>query len=465
MNIVKLLLIASLLSLGMLQAQAAGVGEKMYNDLREKDGLYPDDDWQDYVTEIGERLLAVSPDAGKNYTFCVVDNFETNASATGDGYIFVYRGIISLMKSEDELAGIIGHEIGHVVGGHSDKANSARRLGKLLGWIGTLGTGTTSMLDLSNTLTATATSRAGREFELESDSYGAEFLAKAGYDPLAMINAIYVLKDYEMFMKQVQNNPGVYHGLFASHPRNDRRLHEVVARAQPLAGDELKAPVRDFWEMINGLDYGDAPSVGITKDGVFYHSALRIVIAFPEKWTVSNSKDEVFGRSPGSADDAQITISRQERPDAELTPQAYIAETLKRDDVNNGETTTINGFDAYIGDVEVLSGNSAARKIAIVFKDGAAYLFKGDLAEGGDAVAFDTEFRATVGSFRAMKATDLQTARNQKIKVIVAEPGMTYAKLARQVSLQKHAEETLRLINGHHPRGEPRAGDYIKVIQ
>ena len=50
-------------------------------------------------------------------------------------------------------------------------------------------------------------------------------------------------------------------------------------------------------------------------------------------------------------------------------------------------------------------------------------------------------------------------------KDVTAEPGQTYAQLARTVPLKVYAEETLRVINGHHPRGEPRAGDYIKVIE
>ena len=85
----RFLIAATLLSAAAPAALGAGVGEKMYNELREKDGLYPDEAWQEYVTEIGERLLAVSPDAGENYTFAVVDNFATNASATADGYIFI----------------------------------------------------------------------------------------------------------------------------------------------------------------------------------------------------------------------------------------------------------------------------------------------------------------------------------------------------------------------------------------
>ena len=59
---------------------------------------------------------------------------------------------------------------------------------------------------------------------------------------------------------------------------------------------------------------------------------------------------------------------------------------------------------------------------------------------------------------RALKLAD-------RIKVIVAKPGDTYAELAKNVSIGAFPEETLRLINGHHPVGEPRAGDYVKIVQ
>ena len=100
---------------------------------------------------------------------------------------------------------------------------------------------------MGDTLTATAVSREAREYELEADAFGAEFLARAGYDPLAMINVIYVLKEQELFAKSVSNRPSVYHGLFGSHPRNDKRLHDVVGEAVPLAGVDTRPPERDFW--------------------------------------------------------------------------------------------------------------------------------------------------------------------------------------------------------------------------
>ena len=446
-------------------AFGAGDGEKIYNDLREKNALYRDVEWQDYVTEIGERLLAVSPDAGQNYTFVVIDNSSVNAYATQDAYIFVSRGIIAYCRSEDELAGIIGHEIGHVVARHIKRSRGLNRLGGLLGWIGVIGTSSWGMKDLGDTLTATAVKREAREHELESDAIGAKLLARAGYDPLAMINVIYVLKEDELFAKTVSNRPSVYHGLFGSHPRNDKRLHDVVGEAVPLADIETRPPERDFWTMLDGLVFGDEAATGLVQGRTYYHSGLRIVVRFPEGWDLGNTASEVFGRDISGAADANITVQRQKPAAKGQTPEGYIRETLKRDDIENGQAIDVNGYAAYVADVTILAGDAQTRKMAVVFKDGAVYLFKGELGPVGDLAQFERDFNETLASFRAMTASDLDAANRQRIQVVMAKPSDTYAALAQRSSLKSFPEETLRVINGHYPRGEPRAGDYIKLVR
>ena len=115
------------LGAGSQSVLGAGPGEKVYLEFREQDALYDDPEWQAYVNEIGQRLVAVSPMAGDTFYFYVIDNPAVNAMAFPDGYILVNRGLISYLRSEDELAGVIGHEIGHVVGRHAFRSNSVRR--------------------------------------------------------------------------------------------------------------------------------------------------------------------------------------------------------------------------------------------------------------------------------------------------------------------------------------------------
>ena len=451
---------------GSVSAKKPGDGEKIYNELKEKDGLYADEAWQAYVTEVGERLLATSSAAGETYYFTVVDNPTVNAFATGDGYIFVNRGLIAYLRSEDELAGVIGHEIGHVVGRHTSRHKSAKLLGDVLGFLGSLATGTSAIADVARDYTAKEVAGFGRKYELEADEYGGEFLARAGYNPLAMIDVIQVLKEHEAFSRQVQKRPTVYHGLFRSHPKNDKRLHELVNKSQRLLPDTLRDPERDFWEMIEGMVYGDEAATGLIKGQSYYHGSLRVVVTCPDEWDLTNTRTQVIGKPRAGSSDSSITLQPMSAPEnKEETPAQYVTETLKRDDVINGESIEVNGYPAFIGDIEVAGGDAQVRKIAIIYKDGSVYMFRGEVGPLGDPATFEEKWRFTVDSFRAMTAADLKVANNQRIKVIVARPSDTYLSLSQQVSIKSYAEETLRAINGHHPHGEPRAGDNIKIIQ
>jgi predicted Zn-dependent protease len=443
----------------------AGPGEKLYNELREKDQLYQDEEWQSYVDEIGQRLVAISPHAGREYHFYVLDNPDVNAMALPDAYIFVNRGLIAYLRSEDELAGVLGHEIGHVVGRHARRNNTVGLFGNIAGFIGAVMTGTGAIADLGNTVTQTLRSGYGREFELEADEYGGEFLARAGYNPHAMIDVIHVLKDHSLFAKNVLNQPAVYHGLFSSHPKNDKRLHDAVTKSQHILPDELRDPERDFWTMMDGMVYGNEAATGLIKGETYYHSSLRVVVQFPKGWGVTNTTAEVLAKAPGGSTDAFITVQRLNMPEDEQTPEEFISKTLKRDDVNDGESLEINGYPAFIGTVEIASGNAQVRNIAVVYKDDSVYLFKGEVGPVGDAAAFEEKWRGTVESLRAMTADDLRIANNQRIHVVVANPGDTYQTLAQRASIKSYPEDTLRVINGHHPRGEPRAGDFIKIVQ
>src|SRR5690606_13779477 len=119
----RTLALAVLLWAGVAPGLSAGPGERVYREFIERGQLYDDPEWQAYVTELGQRLLAHSDDAGQQYYFYVLDNPAVNAMAFPDGYIFVNRGLIAYLRSEDELAGVIGHEIGHVVGRHARRSN------------------------------------------------------------------------------------------------------------------------------------------------------------------------------------------------------------------------------------------------------------------------------------------------------------------------------------------------------
>src|SRR5690606_37865048 len=88
-------------------------------------------------------------------------------------------------------------------------------------------TGTTVLGETASLFGGALVSGYGREMELEADGLGAEYLVRAGYDANAMVQVIEVLKNHEDFMKKTSNRGPAYHGLFATHPRNDTRLQQA----------------------------------------------------------------------------------------------------------------------------------------------------------------------------------------------------------------------------------------------
>ena len=446
-------------------ALGAGPGAKFYQELLEQEALYPDEAWQEYVDAIGQRLVAVTPHARREYHFYVLDATAVNAMAFPDAYIFVNRGLIAYLRSEDELAAVIGHEIGHVVGSHAKRSNSMKRMGDIAGFIGSILTGTSAISDLTNSATTTMVTGYRRDFELEADQLGGQYLALAGYNPLAIIDTIHVLKDHSLFSKHVLRQPTIYHGLFSSHPKNDKRLYEAVQMSQHLFPEELQETEGDFWEMVDGLVYGSESATGLVKDNSYYHGKLRVVISFPEGWDVINTVSEIRGTPPSINSDSSITAQRLSAPGSSQTPAEYLSETLKRDDLKNGQDIQVNGFIGHMAEIEVADGSARVRRIAVIYKDSSVYLFKGEVGQAGDLEAFEKDWEITVNSFRAMTAADLKLANDQRVVVIVARPSETFASLAQKSSIKSYPEETLRVINGLHPIGEPRAGDYIKIVQ
>ena len=459
------LLILALLATSVHAAAAKGSGEKMYEEYLDKGLIYGNEEWQEYLREIAHRLLPHANDRSKQYRFYVIDTPHVNAGATADGYIFIDRGLLAYMSSEDELAAVIGHEIAHVAARHSRRTQSRSLLGQSLGLFAWLTTGVGDLMSVTDAATRQHLSGFGRENELEADRLGGEYLAKAGYNPMAIIDVVQVLKEQEIFAKTVEKQPVVYHGVFRSHPKNDKRLHDAVGNAfQYSLPGQVVEPLRDFWGMIDGIVYGDEARTGVVRDQIFYHGNLRIVVEFPDDWTVSKSQTEVIGTAPGGHAEAFIALGHH-AADGRLSPLEYLTKVLKREDIKSGEPVEINGFDAYVGEVDNEGTDAKLKLIGLLYRERSAYLFSGEAGPNGDPEAFRADFVATMHALRNMTAEDAKVANKLRIRVKIAEPDQTYADLARTSPIDKYAEDRLRLLNANYPNGEPRAGNYIKIVE
>ena len=165
-------------------------------------GIYSDAAGIQYLNRIGDRLVAVNPDQTFDYQFAIVDQQVPNAFALPGGYIYVSRGLLVLTNSEDELAGVVGHEIIHVSQRHSARQMAKARVPTLFALPGAVVGGVISE-NLGNLLLAPVQMIGGgylafhgRQDEFESDQLGQQLAADAGYDPAALATILARLETY-----------------------------------------------------------------------------------------------------------------------------------------------------------------------------------------------------------------------------------------------------------------------------
>lgn len=196
---------------------------------------------QAYVNALGQRLAAASERPHLKYEFTVLDSPDINALAAPGGYIFVTTGILKRMKDEAELAAVLGHEVGHVVGQHALKrmqraAVAEFGLGLLTGWVG----GRTGALvqQLGPIASNLVLLRNGREAELESDEHGLRLAARVGLAPDGMVGV------QQMLMAQGGGGQGPFAELFSSHPPSEQRIQHAQALLPRYAGPTDRGAAR-----------------------------------------------------------------------------------------------------------------------------------------------------------------------------------------------------------------------------
>ena len=456
-----------LLALTISGSLLAGHGAELYNEFKDTGEFYDDESWQEYVDAIGQRLLKHSKDKDRTYHFFVLDVPTINAFATGDGYIYVHRGLITYMSSEDQLAAVIGHEIGHIALRHHAKRRVATLLSGGAGLAAYILTGRGEVWEATDALTQIWISGYGREDELEADRFGAELLARAGYNPMAVIETISVLKDQELFAREVRLQQPSYHGLFATHPKNDKRLHEVVSYAQEMLPEESVPPVGDFWEMIDGLHFGSPTTFG-TRQNIYYDKSYRLVIEFPDNWRVQRNQYQVVGIAPRGESEARIAISRHTQQE-KLVPSEFVRDTVGINELDIAEETEAS-FDSreyYLVVLKTPDPSNTSKFIAIYTRGNEHFVMWAEHGKNGNSESLKASIEEVISGIRSLTPEDLTYEEILKIHVQEAVPGDTYASLVDATSLHAidYPEETLRLINGHHPHGEPRAGDKVKIIK
>lgn len=451
-------------TLAMSEGWEIKQGQRYHQEILKQYQVYDDPELQAYVNRIGQKLAQRSHRSHLNFTFTLLDSPEVNAFALPGGFVYVTRGIMAYMTKESHLAGVIGHEIGHVSGLHGAE-RAAQQQASLLATVAVaVGSGNQELMKASQILGGALISGYGRQQELESDELGAEYIAKNNYSPDDMIDVIGILKNQELFAREKARAEGRpyqgYHGLFASHPRNDQRLQEVIKAADKYR--DLSQPEPDngeFLRLTNGMAYGDSESQGIVQGNKFYHRGLDLFVEFPRGWRVQNTATVLGAVSP---DRSQLVTMKTDAVAPPVDGVRFLSSNFDQfRDARQLATSEDLAIAGVATERNANTGQSQNMRVSMVARGNQAFVITGL----GRTTLPNQSFINVVQSIRRLKPNEDKLAQGRRIKLVTAKRGDTVAKLAKRSNLGEYAEAQIRLINDLYPSGEPQAGQQVKIIQ
>jgi predicted Zn-dependent protease len=442
------------------EAEEVAMGQQADAEIRREMGAYPDEELQRYVSDIGMRLAQQSHRPNLPWTFTVVDSPAINAFAVPGGFVYITRGILPYLSDESELAGVLGHEIGHVTARHVNQQLSRQTMGGIgLMVLSIFVPQTAPFQDVSSMGLGMLFLKYGRDDELESDRLGMEYASALGYDPSAVPRFLSTLARVSKLTER-----GVPNWL-STHPEPESR----VAQAEPVLAKYAseKATERreeEFLRAIDGIVVGDSVEQGVVRGNAFAHPMMRIALEFPEGWEVANSAEQVMAREPGSNRFMLLQMVEQPRG-RNIDEVALNAMRQAGYKLVDGGHDSLGGLDAYIGVYRgSLSGvGKVVMRAAHIGMGRQVFVFAGFAPEAEWDQA-RPEIERSLQTFRELTPQEASQVRPNRLAYYTVAAGDSWQSIAQRAGKGITSAATLAIMNGFEVSDQPQAGDRIKIV-
>ena len=448
----------------MSEAQEIQIGREMDAQVRREMGIYQDAALQEYVAATGLRLARVSERPNLPWHFTVVDVPAVNAFALPGGYIYITRGILPFLNDEAQLAGVLGHEIGHVTARHAaQQYTSATSAGLGLTLLGIFVPETRPLQGLAEQALGVLFLKYGRDDELQADRLGVEYTTAANWNPAGIAGMLTTLQRLD---EAAGSRKGVPNWL-STHPApEDRvaRIQPVIQQARAsLKGEPIATDRAEYLRRIDGIVYGDSPSQGIVRGNEFLHPELRLAVTFPEGWEIQNTPAQVAAKAPEREN--YVLLQQVQNPQGSISQIAQATMANAGFQQTGGAPARLNGADAYVGTYQgAVQGLGPVVVVAAhVVHDRNVYVLAG-LAPRDDIQQVHDEFDATIRSFRGLSASQAAQIKPNRLDLYTVRSGDNWESIAQRVSDGLVKPATLAIMNSYQPNQSPRTGEQIKVV-
>lgn len=405
------------------------IGRAEAEEVEQTVGLVRDPRLAGYIEAIGRRLIQAAGRADIAWQWNVADEPAPNAFAVPGGWVYVTRGLLALANREDEVAGVLGHEMAHVMERHSVRqAGAATPLAVLFGVpSGILGMVSPTLGGIvggtGRLVAGLALAPYSRDQEREADRIGVALAARAGWDPGALGEFLGVLERAEALSGPA--TPG-HQSFFATHPSTPERMAtiEALARSAPRASEAPMAASRPaFLGRIEGLVIGDNAAHGVFVGPLFLHADLDLALEMPAGgWKTANNPSAAGAVAPEqeAAVLLQVVGSGSEPADgarADGLTEAQIAK-LRR--------FQISGLPA--ADLAATTRDRMYVDLTWIAHRGRIFRVTG-LCDETDRARYRPIFERTAATFRPLRPEDRTRIVESRLRIRSARAGETVAEV------------------------------------
>ncbi|WP_114750050.1 M48 family metalloprotease [Pleomorphovibrio marinus] len=424
-------------------------------------GRYENPELQEFITEKGKEMAAVSHRPKLDYEFKIVDSPVINAFAVPGGFVYFTRGIMAHFNNEAEFAGVLGHEIGHVTARHS----VIQQRNAMLGQLGMIA-GVVLIPELSQFMeplsqgVQLAMLSFGRGAERQSDKLGVEYSTRIGYDAAEMAGFFRTLE------RQEEKGGGSPLPEFLStHPSPADRNVTVAQLAkewqEKLNEGEFAVNRESYLKIIDGLTYGEDPKQGFVENSTFFHPELKFQFPIPADWNYQNTPQQVQ-MAPKNGEAVMMLTLAQGNSLKEIANKFIEQNQL---DLISTKEETNHGLKALSLVAEQKQDNATIRLQAYFIQQGEYFYRIMGISKSSNFENYHPRFLNTMQNFKELKDTDKLNRKPERVRIKTLSKNMTLQQALKAYNIPDDRLEELAILNGMALDASLNGGTMIKVVE
>ena len=440
------------------ESQEIDMGKQAAQEVDQSIGLYKDPKVEAYVSKLGQSLSQQTNRKNLPWQFHVVEDAAVNAFALPGGPVYVTRGILGTLMTEAQLAGVMGHECGHIAARHSANQISKAELAQVgLGIGSVLSPQIASLSQVAGAGLQVLFLKFSRDDESQADKLGFAYMANDGFDARQMVD---VFKTLDRVSKLA--GAGKLPEWLQTHPNPENREKDAEQRLKDLKVDWSKAKVNrdEYLAVIDGMVYGEDPRQGYFQGSKFLHPDLKFQVTFPAGWKTQNTPQAVAGMSPNQ--DAIVQLAAA----GKMSPEEAAGKFFSQKGIQQGQAAqlTVNGQRAVAAYFAAQTDQGQiAGLVAFVTHGGTTYALLG--YTGAQTLQqYDPAFKSFIGSFGPLTDAGALSVQPAKIQIVRVDSNMSVEQFNQRYPSNLKIEE-LALINGFDDKnGQMQAGQQYKRV-